>query len=187
MAYVGSLVDGTVTATDLRSGATTPLVAPDGDPTVGVEATSKLLLVAGGPSGELRAYDRATGAQIAVVKIPGAGFINDITVAGSTAYFTDSSRAMLYALPIRSNTVGMPSAIPLSGDFALSAQPGAFNANGIAALGENTVIVGQTTDPDVTGSALYSVDTVTGAAVRVTVSGGDIASADGLLMKGRTL
>lgn len=186
-AYVGSLVDGTVTATDLRTGKTSPLVAPDGEPAVGVEVAGKLLLVAGGPSGELRAYDRASGAQVAVYKIPGAGFINDITVAGDTAYFTDSQRAVLYVLPLKGGKVGQPTELPLTGDFALSSAPGAFNANGIAALDKNTLIVGQSSDPDGTGSALYAVNASTGVAKRVQVSGGDIVNADGLIIKGRSL
>ena len=186
-AYVGSLVDGTITATDLRTGVTTPLVAPDGDPAVGVEAMGKLLLVAGGPSGELRVYDRTSGGQIAVYTIPDAGFINDIAVAGDTAYFTDSQRAVLYALPLSGGTVGQPTKLPLSGDFALSSAPGAFNANGIAALDKNTLIVGQSTDPDGSNSALYAVNASTGVATRVQVTGGDVTNADGIIIRGRTL
>ncbi|TFB94020.1 superoxide dismutase [Cryobacterium sp. HLT2-28] len=185
-AYAGSLVDGTIVTANLRTGQTAPLVAADGDPAVGLKIAGPLLLVAGGPSGELRAYDRRSGAEVAVRHIPEAGFVNDLTVAGGTAYFTDSQRAVIYALPVDGDTVGEPREIPLGGDFAL-APPGSFNGNGIAAFDEDTLILGQSADPDGSGSALYLVDVPNGEATRITITGGDVTAADGLLLQGRTL
>ena len=185
-AYAGSLVDGTIVTANLRTGQTAPLVAADGDPAVGLKIAGPLLLVAGGPSGELRAYDRRSGAEVAVRHIPEAGFVNDLTVAGGTAYFTDSQRAVIYALPVDGDTVGEPREIPLGGDFAL-APPGSFNGNGIAAFDEDTLILGQSADPDGSGSALYLVDVSNGEATRITITGGDVTAADGLLLQGRTL
>ncbi|MEY2847821.1 MAG: hypothetical protein RI885_486 [Actinomycetota bacterium] len=185
-AFAGSLVDGSVVTADLRTGAVSPLVVADGDPAVGLELVGRLLLVAGGPSGEIRAYDNRTGDEVAVYDVPGAGFINDITVAGGTAYFTDSQRAVIYAASVDGKTLGEPREIALAGDFELAA-PGSFNGNGIAALDARTVILAQSTDPDGSGSALYTVDTATGVAARIPIAGGDVTAADGLLLKGRTL
>lgn len=187
-AYVGSLADGTVVTVDLRSGEVNPLVQPDGDPALGVEAAGPLLLTAGVTSGELRAYDRQTGAEVAVYDVTDVGLVNDIAVAAGTAYFTDSQRAVLYALPLRARTTGRPREIPLTGDFRLAA-PGAgvFNANGIVALDADTLVVAQTNDPDGEGSALYAVSVPSGVATRVAVEGGDVDGADGLVRRGRTL
>ena len=115
-AYAGSLVDGTIVTANLQTGQTAPLVAADGDPAVGLKIAGPLLLVAGGPSGELRAYDHRSGKEVAVRHIPEAGFVNDLTVAGDTAYFTDSQRAVIYALPLDGDTVGEPREISLGGD-----------------------------------------------------------------------
>ncbi len=107
-------------------------------------------------------------------------------VAGDTAYFTDSQRAVIYALPVHGDAVGEPREIPLGGDFVL-APPGSFNGNGIAAIDDDTLVLGQSTDPDGSGSALYLVDASSGVATRITITGGDVTAADGLLLKGRTL
>ena len=193
-AYVGSFADGTIVSVDLRSGTTRPLVAADGEPTSGVEVAGPLLLAAGVASGEVRAYDRRTGEQVAVRDIAAAGLVNDITIAGGTAYFTDSFRAAIYAVPVAGRTVGEPREIPLTGDFTLAtsgvglnANGVAINANGVAALDSDTLVLAQTDDPDGVGSALYVVDTNTGATQRIVVEGGDVAGADGLVLRGRTL
>ena len=181
-AYVGSLVDGTVVTVDLLTGRSTRLVAPDGDPAVGLELYGRYLLVAGGPSGEIRVYDARTGREVAV-RQTGGGFINDIAVIGNTAYATDSQGAALYALPLGGREVGQVREVPLSGDFILAS---GFNANGIVAYGRH-LIVGQTSDPDGQGSALYDVDPDTGVARRIAISGGDIENADGLQLRGNKL
>ena len=187
-AYVGSFADGTVVSVNLRSGETDPLVRPDAEPALGVEAVGSLLLVAGASSGELRVYERGSGEEVAVYDVTDSGLVNDITVAGGTAYFTDSQRAVLYALPTNGRTVGEPREIPLGGDFEL-AQPGpfVFNSNGIAALDASTLVVAQTNDPDGEGSALYAVDAASGDTTRITIEGGDVRGADGLVLRGRTL
>ncbi|THF68521.1 superoxide dismutase [Deinococcus sp. Arct2-2] len=173
---------------DLPSGQVRPLVEPDGESALGVEVAGSLLLVAGASSGELRIYDRQTGKRVAVYDVTDAGLINDITVAAGTAYFTDSQRAVLYALPLHGRTTGTPREIPLSGDFRL-AKPGegVFNANGIVTLDANTLIVAQTNDPDGVGSVLYRVDVPSGKTTRIKIEGTDVVGADGLLLRGHTL
>lgn len=187
-AYVGSFADGTVVSVNLRSGEVDPLVRPDGDGALGVEVAGPLLFVAGVTSGELRVYDRRSGQQVAIFDVTDSGLVNDVTVAGGTAYFTDSQRAVLYALPVNGRTVGEPREIPLGGGFELAEPgPGVFNSNGIVALDADTLIVAQTNDPDGEGSALYRVDASTGQATRITIEGGDVRGADGPVLRGRTL
>lgn len=189
-AYVGSYADGTVVTVDLRTGEAKPLVAADGDPALGVEVTSDLLLVAGQASGEVRVYDRRTGERIAVFDVTDTGLVNDIAVAGETAYFTDSFRPVLYALPLHGRTVGQPREIPLGGDFRMSTSGPlgqVFNSNGVVAVDADTLVLAQTDDTDGTGSALYRVDARTGHATRIQIHGGDIQGADGMALRGRQL
>ena len=185
-AYVGSLVDGTVVTADLRTGETDVLVPADGDPAVGLELSGDLLLVAGGPSGEARAYDVDNGRLARAVQLApeGEAFINDIAVLGTTAYATDSQDARLFAVPLRGPDAGTVREVPLSGDFALAQ---GFNANGIVAY-RGQLVVAQTADPvDGEGSALYVVDPTTGAADRIEIRGGDVENADGLVVRGNLL
>lgn len=188
-AYVTSFVDGTVVRANLRTGKVKPLVPADGDRALGIEIVGPLLLVAGVDSGELRIYDRATGQRVALFDVTDTGLVNDVTVAGDTAYFTDSLRAVLYALPIDGRTVGTPREIPLTGDYQLSEPaPGIFNANGVVALDDRTLIMAQTHErPDGSGGALFKVDVTTGHTTRISVRGGDIQGPDGLVLRGRTL
>lgn len=187
-AYVGSFADGRVVSVDLRAGEIRPLFQPDGEPALGVEVAGPLLLVAGVASGELRVYDRRTGREVAVYDVTDAGLVNDVTVAAGTAYFTDSQRAVLYALPVRGRTTGTPREIALGGDFRLAEPgPGVFNANGVVAVDADTLILAQTNDPDGEGSALYVVDVSSGRTTRIMVEGTDVVGADGLVLRGRTL
>jgi hypothetical protein len=188
-AYVGSFADGTVVRADLRTGRVEPLVAADGDSALGVEIAGPLLLVAGVASGELRVYNRETGQRVALFDVTDTGLVNDITVAGNTAYFTDSLRAVLYALPIRGRTVGTPREIPLTGDYRLTPPAaGVFNANGVVALDEHTLIMAQTHErTDGSGGALFKVDVRTGHTTRIDVRGGTIQGPDGLVLRGSTL
>jgi hypothetical protein len=187
-AYVGSFTDGTVVTTDLRTGQSQVLVEADGDPALGVEATDRFVLVAGALSGEIRVYDRRSGDELAVFKVPEGGLVNDITVIGATAYFTDSRRAVLYNLPLDQAELAAPTEIPLGGDFQLAAPgPDVFNSNGIVAKDGQTVIIAQTNSPDGAGSALYSVNVATGHATRINITGGAIGGADGLVLKGNVL
>lgn len=182
-AYAGSLVDGTIVTADLRTGQVRRLVVPDGDPAVGLELSGRLLLVAGGPSGEFRVYDSRTGATVKVLQL-GGGFLNDVAVQAGVAYITDSQSSTLYAVPLSGPHAFQPRTITLGGDFQLAA---GLNANGIVSAGHGTLIIDQTTDPDGTGSALYAVDARTGIARRISLRGGDVANSDGLILRGRTL
>jgi sugar lactone lactonase YvrE len=84
--------------------------------------------------------------------------VNDVVVTKTSAWFTDSFRAVLYRVPIVHKQLGDPSTVevlPLTGDFALAE---GFNANGIELTPdrERLVIVQSNT------GRLFSVDPETG-------------------------
>lgn len=183
-AYAGSLADGDVVTIDLRSGEVTPLVdkdPADGRVAVGLAVERNLVLVAGGPTGHAFVYDSNTGADVADLELidPAAGtFVNDVVVAGGSAWFTDSFQPQLYRVPLAGGSVGEPETVPLSGpagDFV-----GGFNLNGIEASGGELIVVNSTK------GELYAVDTSGNS--HVIDLGGDLVTAgDGLLLIGPRL
>jgi hypothetical protein len=184
-AYAGSLATGTIVEVDLVTGAVSTLVDSAGGPAVGLALDDDLLYVAGGPSGELRIYDVDDGSLLDLVQLapPGTAFVNDVIVADDAAYATDSFNATLYRIPLGG---GAADALALTGDFQLA--PG-FNSNGIEDAGDGRLVLAQSTDPtDGIGSALYTVvpDGAEAVADRIELDG-DVANADGLVLRGRTL
>jgi hypothetical protein len=111
--------------------------------------------------------------------------VNDVIVTGDAAYLTDSFRPYLYRLPLGPRGelpgAGDVEAIELTGDYQLFA--GQFNADGIAATpdGQWLVIVHSFL------GRLYRVDPATGYAEEIELTGGDVASGDGILLQGQTL
>jgi sugar lactone lactonase YvrE len=111
-------------------------------------------------------------------------FINDVVVTHDAAWFTDSSQAQLYKLPLGpGGALPEPDAIetvPLSGDWV---QQAGFNANGIAETpNHQALLVIQSS----TG-LLFRVDPATGVATVVDLGGLVLTNGDGLLVVGRTL
>jgi hypothetical protein len=148
---------------------------------------SNYLFAAGGPTGSASVYDAATGAPIATFQLsvtPAASFINDVIVTRSAAYFTNSSAAVLYRLPLGPGGSGSPDTpvetIPLSGDYQ---QVPGFNANGIVATADGAALI-------VVNSALgvlYQVDPATGVATLIDLDGASLSNGDGMLLEGNTL
>ncbi len=183
-AYAGSLADGDVVTVDLRSGEVTRLV--DNDPAagriaVGLTVHRGLVIVAGGDTGRAFVYDAKTGAEVADLELtdPSAGtFINDVVVAGGSAWFTDSVQPQLYRVPLQGRGVGAPETIPLSGpagDFVAG-----FNLNGIEAKGRKLIVVNSTK------GELYAVDR-DGESRFIDLDGATVTAGDGLLLIGRRL
>lgn len=181
--YTGSLVDGAIWKGDLRSGSGEVLVpGTEGGIAVGMafDDRSGTLFVAGGPTGTATVYDGSTGATVTQVSL-GAGFINDVIVTRTAAYFTNSFAPEIYEIPLNSRGAvdGPVRTVPLGGDFTFV--PGGFNANGIEATPDGGGLI-------VAGSAaaeLYTVDPSTGVATVIDL---DVAVAgDGLVLLGRTL
>ena len=199
--YVGSLTPptlGQILVGDLRDGSFSQLVAPTGRPALGLkhDARSNLLFVANGPSGRGTVHDAATGNQVAFwqFQAPATSNINDVVLTRDGAYFTDSLLPFLYRVPLGPG--GKPGAladqIPLPANFGV---PGSctvgppLRGNGIAAApnGQHLIIM------HMSEGRLYRMDTTTYTAVPIALAGGDslgggdVCTADGMLLDGNTL
>jgi outer membrane protein assembly factor BamB len=183
-AYVGSLADGAIARVDLRTGAVDPAFIPGapGRVAVGVEyeAGADRLWVAGGPTGEVRAYAASSGRLLATYTFA-AGFINDVVATHGAVIGTDSAIPQLLVIPLGAGgSLPDPSAavgVPITGDLVYQA---GFNANGIGVFA-GKVVVAQTS----TG-ALFAVSPATGTSVQL-LPDGAISFADGLDLVGSTL
>ena len=101
--YVGSIPTGSVYRGNLRTGAGSVFIQRTGRAAIGVEADSRSrLFVAGGPTGKAFVYNARNGADIASYDLA-PGFINDVVVTRTGAYFTNSNLAELYRVPIGNN------------------------------------------------------------------------------------
>lgn len=188
-AYLGSLGDGSILRADLRTGGGSVISAGPGTPSVGLKLDHRGRLFVAGRGQGARVVDARSGRILAsyVLTTATPTFANDVFLTSRTAWFTDSYRPALYALPL-GRRGELPDAdevvtLPLSG--AWSQVPGeVVNANGI------------TGTPD--GSALLVVQSGVGGLHRVNprtgvtelVDLGDAApltNGDGLLLTGRTL
>ena len=183
--YVGSIPTGSVFRGDLRTGSGNVFIQRSGRAAIGLDVDNRRrLFVAGGPTGHAFVYDARTGADIADFTLtPTPAFINDVVVTRSGAYFTDSTRAALFRVPIeKGKRLGTSvQTIPLTGAFVF--QPG-FNANGIDATknGKWLVIVQSNT------GKLFRVNPSTGATTEIVLANGEsVPNGDGILLDGKTL
>ena len=187
--YTGSLVDGRVLAGDLRTGQTSVLVAGQtGQVSVGMayDGRSNALFVAGGATGKARVFDASSGSLLATYQLASAGnFINDVIVTQQAAYFTNSSQAIFYKVPLSpGGSLPAPAdvqAIPLTGDWEQEAN--AFNANGIEASPNGKWLIIVNTNQ----GTLFRVDPVSGEATEIVLDGDTVSAGDGLLLRGSLL
>jgi sugar lactone lactonase YvrE len=185
-AYVGSLADGDVFAVDLRTGEEEMTIQGPGTPSVGLKIDHLgRLFIAGGPTGDGRVVDAATGEPLATYQFTTEpSFVNDVVLTGSGAWFTDSMQAQLYFVPLSpSGELPDPAdveTVPLTGDWV---QLPGFNANGIAETPDHQALL---VIHSVTGT-LFRVDPATGEATAVDLGGTSLPNGDGLLVIGRTL
>jgi sugar lactone lactonase YvrE len=181
--YVGSIPTGAVYRGNLRTGTGAVLVqGRTGRAAIGVAVDNRnRLFVAGGPTGRAFVYNARTGADIATFELA-PGFINDVVVTRTGAYFTNSNLAELYRIPIGAggrlgSTVQK---IQLQPPYV---QGAGFNVNGIDATpnGRWLVIVQSNT------GKLFRVNPTTGATVEIQLGGEDVMRGDGILLDGKTL
>ena len=188
--YVGSIPTGAVWKGDARTGRGDELVEPqEGRSAIGIKVDRRnRLFVAGGATGKAFVYDARTGADLASYQLatPGAAtFVNDVVVTRKAAWFTDSSAAQLYALPLGRHG-GLPDqdevrVLPLKGDFQLAT--GGPNLNGIVAARDGRVLLAV---QSVTGK-LFRINPRSGRTREVDLGGATLANGDGMLLAGRVL
>jgi sugar lactone lactonase YvrE len=188
--YVGSIPTGAVWRADARTGEGEVLVeGQEGRSAIGIKVDRRnRLFVAGGATGRAFVYDARTGEDLASYQLatPGAAtFVNDVVVTSKAAWFTDSSAAQLYALPLGRHG-GLPDpdevrTLPVGGDFEL-ATPGP-NLNGIVAAKDGKVLLAVQSNV----GKLWRINPRTGKAREVDLGGATLTNGDGLLLAGRVL
>ncbi len=186
--FAGSLADGRVLRGDLRTGDSEVLVAGQaGMLSVGMyyDGRSDALFVAGGPSGGARVFNASTGELLQSYQFASPGnFINDVVVTNQAAFFTNSSAAEVYRLPLGPQGSLPPAngfvVLPLSGDWS---QVAGFNANGIEASADGAwlVVVNSTV------GKLYRVDPWSGVATEIDLGGESVSAGDGIRFRGSNL
>ena len=188
--YVGSIPTGAVWKADARTGRGDVLVpGQTGRSAIGIKVDPRSrLFVSGGATGRAFVYDARTGADLASYQLatPGAAtFVNDVVVTSTAAWFTDSSAAQLYALPLGRHG-GLPGqaevrTLPLTGDLVLGTT--GPNLNGIVAARDGRVLLSVQTN---TGK-LFRINPRTGVTREVDLGGATLANGDGMLLAGRVL
>jgi hypothetical protein len=144
--FVDSLADGAIWRGDPATG-TGAIWVPGHEGTVAVgleyESGANRLWVAGGGSGEVRVYDAAGGELLSAYAVEGAGFLNDVAVAATGAYVTDSMAASLVVIPIGSDgALAAPEEVTLLEiGGAYEHVPDSFNLNGIVATSDQLLAV----------------------------------------------
>lgn len=177
--YVGSIPTGALYKGDLRTGEGGVLrPGGDGTPSIGLAVDQhERVFIAGGDTGRARVVDGRTGELLATFQFTTARtFINDVVVAGDSAWFTDSVNPVLYRVPLDLSGFEV---VPLSGDLVY--QQG-FNVNGIDASpnGKTLVLVQSNT------GNLFTSD-LSGVTQRIDLGGQTVTQGDGILLAGKTL
>ncbi len=185
-AWFGSRADGDVYEVNLRTGRGEVVSEGPGTSSVGLKSDRRgRLFIAGGDAGDGRVVSSNSGEILASYQFTtGPSFVNDVLLTRSAAWFTDSSNAQLYAVPLsRSGSLPGPGAavrVPLGGDWE---QGAGFGANGITATPDRKALLVVHS----TSGLLYRVNRVTGDASVVDLGGALLTAGDGLLLVGRTL
>lgn len=184
-AYLGSRVDGDIYRADLRTGRGHVISQGPGpgNPSLGMKLDRDgRLFVAGGVAGTARVVDVRRGTILKSYSLQATpAFINDVTLTGGSAWFTDSANPYLHRLRFGKNG-HLPSAarkIPLTGDIVY--QTG-NNANGIAPTpdGRGLIIVQSNT-------GLLFRTSWTGVTRQIDTGGVLVQNGDGLWLRGRSL
>jgi sugar lactone lactonase YvrE len=184
--YAGDLFAGDIFRGDVQRGTAERFIdAPDGRQAVGMvfDRRHDLLFVAGGFTGQAYVYDTRSGDTVRSYQFAAAdsgSVINDVTLTGNGAWFTDSGKPVLYFVPVsKTGELGAFQTLQLSGPA--TDVSGEFNLNGIAAVnGGHTLIVAHSGN-----GALYTVDPETGESAAI--AGVSVPSVDGIVVSGRRL
>lgn len=193
--YTGSAEDGALLRVNVASGTSDVVTAggtlvPAGTttfPTVlgmAVDDENRLW-VAGGRTGKMWVVSAADGSVLKEVSVPSVGtsLINDVAIAGSAGYFTDTFVPTLWRLSADAGMIGdLEPWLDLTGTPIEYGEAGP-NLNGIAVTpdGQTLIVVhmGQ--------GRLFTIDVATRAVAPIDVAGADLTTADGLVLDGDTL
>lgn len=193
--YTASAEDGTVVRMNASTGAAdvvTPAgtLMPSGSTTfpgpLGMDVDgSNRLWIAGGFTGKVWIVNTSDGAVVKEAVVPTApkSLINDVAIVGATGYFTDTFVPTLWRLSAEGGTVGdIEPWLDLSGTPIEYAAEGP-NLNGIAVTpdGRTLIVV------HMGKGLLFKIDVATKAVAAIDTSGGDLTTADGLVLDGDTL
>jgi sugar lactone lactonase YvrE len=180
--YVGSVANGAIYRGNLRTGTGSVFIpGATGKAATGIELDNRNhLWVAGAGTGNAYVYDAKTGALLRTYQLGTAPtFINDVVVTRDAAYFTDSSKPVIYRVPL---DLGAAQTIQLGGDYTHVAN--AFNLNGIDATANGKVLVAVQS----ANGRLYRIDPATGVAKTIALANGEsVPNGDGILLDVKTL
>jgi sugar lactone lactonase YvrE len=155
----------------------------DGRVTVGVDIDpgSGVLWAAGGPTGQVHAFDAESGELLETYQFE-AGFLNDVAITPEAVYVTDSFVPQLIAISLPED-----GSVPMEADAAAMALSGdleygdGFNLNGIVSTDIGLVVVHSPT------GGLYRVDPDTAQTSSIDTGGADLTAGDGLELLGSSL
>jgi sugar lactone lactonase YvrE len=182
--YAGSLADGAIWKGDAATGEGMVLApGADGRVTVGVDIDpgSGVLWAAGGPTGQVHAFDAESGELLETYQFE-AGFLNDVAITPEAVYVTDSFVPQLIAISLPED-----GSVPMEADAAAMALSGdleygdGFNLNGIVSTDIGLVVVHSPT------GGLYRVDPDTAQTSSIDTGGADLTAGDGLELLGSSL
>jgi sugar lactone lactonase YvrE len=172
--FVSITGDGAIYSGSPDGSTVTPFIpgAP-GRSAVGLEVHKGMLYVAGGATGTVTVYDLESKQQVALFETGAGGFLNDLTVTRrGDVYVTDSFRPVLWHITGEQVRAGSGTVQALDVSGSIDFQPGAFNLNGIVALGGHRLVVGQSAtgqlfriDLDRSGTAITAIDEIEGVSV----------------------
>lgn len=142
------------------------------------------LWVAGGRTGRITVVDTRTGKPLKQLQTPAepAGLLNDVAVVAGNAYVTDTLRPTLWRVTTSGGQVGeLEPWLDFTGT-ALEYGQGA-NLNGIAATadGRSLIVV------QMNKGLLFRIGLADKSVTPIATSGEALATADGLVLDGRTL
>jgi sugar lactone lactonase YvrE len=178
--FAGDLFAGDIFRGDIH-GRTAELFidVPAGRMAVGMKVHPRhdLLFVAGGFTGQAYVYSTRTGATVATYQLAAAGLINDVAITRHGAWFTDSTQAKLFFVPVNAfGELGEARALDLTGPAADTSSE--FNLNGIAATADGgTLVVAHSGN-----GRVYTVDPSTGASALI--EGVEVPNVDGIVLRG---
>jgi outer membrane protein assembly factor BamB len=171
--YSGSSYNGAIWMGNARTGKGKVIVkGQKGRSAFGTAVSGNMIVAAGGMTGKLFVYDKATGKTVRTFDL-GGQILNDVVIKDGTAWVTDTLEPVIYEVKLDGSAD--PRKIELK-DYPTSGKdPG---MDGIALDGDS-LIVG-----DITTGQLIRVDPTTGQSTPIDIGGTKLTGNDGILYEG---